>query len=208
MVPMKVHITDTVRNAIIEGKIKPGQQLQQDKIAAALGVSIIPVREALAALEEERHVVYYRNRGAFVSEIDAEKVKETYEIRLFLESGALSLALPKIQKADLNAAEQLLNQEVQATDANEKVRLDLAFHLSLCKPCGRPHLLSLIEQIQGHVARYVNLSVYLMNFKRHPEYNHVTIFEACEKKDVPAAAEILRNHFRIATELICERFDT
>ena len=105
-------------------------------------------------------------------------------------------------------AEQLLNQEAQATDANEKVRLDLAFHLSLCKPCGRPHLLSLIEQIQGHVARYVNLSVYLMNFKRHPEYNHATIFEACEKKDVPAATEILRNHFRIATELICERFDT
>ena len=159
MVPMKVHITDTVRNAIIEGKFKPGQQLQQDKIAAALGVSIIPVREALAALEEERHVVYYRNRGAFVSEFDAEKVKETYEIRLFLESGALSLALPKIQKADFDVAEQLLNQEAQATDANEKVRLDLAFHLSLCKPCGRPHLLSLIEQIQGHVARYVNLSV-------------------------------------------------
>jgi DNA-binding GntR family transcriptional regulator len=207
-VSMKAHITDAIRNAIIEGKLKPGQQLQQDKIAAALGASTIPVREALATLEEERHIVYHRNRGAFVSEIDAEKAREAYEIRFFLESGALSLSLPNIQPLDLDAAESLMNREADANNAIEKVRLDLAFHLALCKPCGRDHLMGLIEQIHGHVARYVNLSIYLMDFKRHTKYNHATIFEACRKRDVAAATEVLKNHFRVATEIICAKFET
>jgi DNA-binding GntR family transcriptional regulator len=206
-VTMKAHIADAIRNAIIEGKLKPGQQLQQDKIAAALGASTIPVREALATLEEERHIVYHRNRGAFVSEIDAEKVREIYEIRYFLESGALSLSLPEIQPVDLDAAEALMRREAQASDAIEKVRLDLAFHLALCKPCGRPHLLSLIEQIQKHVARYVILSVYLMNFKKHPKYNHAAVLRACRNRDVDTAAVVLKNHFKIATEVICRSIE-
>lgn len=207
-VMLKSHIADAIRTAIIEGRLKPGQQLQQDKIAAALGVSSIPVREALSALREERHIVYHPNRGAFVSEIDAAKVCETFEIRFFLESGALSLALPRFTETDFKNVEHLMNLEAEETDANKKVRLDLGYHMALCKPCRRPHLLRLIEQIQSHVARYVNLSVYLMNFKRHPEFHHGELFAACHKKDGEEATRILKNHLRIASEIICSKFDS
>lgn len=204
---LKAHVTDVLRKAIIEGKLKPGQQLRQDKIAAALGVSSIPVREAFSALSEERHVIYRTNRGAFVSDIDAEKVREIYEIRFFLESGALSLSLPKLRQTDYEEAERLMHLEAKETDANKKVCLDLAFHRALCRPCGRPYLLQLIEKIHDHVARYVNLTIYLMNFKRHPEYNHSELFKSCKRKKIEETTDILKQHFKISTDMICSKFE-
>lgn len=207
-VPMlKTHITDALRNGIITGRLKPGQQLQQDKIAAAMGVSSIPVREALSALREEQHVVYRPNKGAFVSEIDVEKIREIFEIRFFLESGALSLALPKFTDEDFEEAEQLMHQEEEETNANKKARLDLAYHMALCKPSGRPNLLRLIEQIHGHVARFVNLSVYMTNFKRHPEFHHGELFAACQEKDIEKSTTVLKNHLRIASDIVCSKFE-
>lgn len=205
---LKSRVTEVMRKSIIEGKFKPGQQLQQDKIAAALNVSSIPVRESFSTLLEEGHIVYYQNRGVFVSEIDAEKVKEIFEIRFFLESGALSLALPKSNKEDLENAERLMNLEVKEINAGEKVRLDLAYHMALCKPCGRPYLMQLIKKIHDHVARYVHLTVYLMNFKRHSEYNHVALFESYRKKNINETTNILKNHFEIATEMISKKFES
>lgn len=205
-VKLKTRIADAIRYGIIEGKLKPGQQLQQDKIAAAMGVSSIPVREALAALREERHVTYYPNCGTFVAEIDAERVQESFEIRFFLESGALSISLPKMTDEDFVEVERLMHLEMKETDANKKTQLDLAYHMALCRPSGRPHLLKLIEQMHSHVARYINLSVYLMNFRRHSEFHHETLFEACRKRDLDESISILKNHLQHASNIICKKF--
>ncbi len=206
-VKLKTHIADAIRHGIIRGKLKPGEQLHQEKIAAAMGVSSIPVREALSALREERLVTYYPNRGTFVSEIDAEKVKEAFEIRFFLESGALSLSLPKIAEEDIWEAERFLRLESTETHASRKTEYDLAFHTALCKPSGRPHLLQLIEQMHGQTAWFVNITVYLMNFKRHPEFNHEHLFMACRERDVDKSVFILKNHLQFASDIICENID-
>jgi DNA-binding GntR family transcriptional regulator len=206
-VKLKTHIADAIRHGIIKGKLKPGQQLHQDKIAAAMGASSIPVREALSALREERLVTYYPNRGTFVSEIDAEKVREAFEIRFFLESGALSLSLPIIRDEDFQEADRFFRLEATETDAGKKTEYDLAFHLALCKPSGRPHLLQLIEQMHRHVARFVNMTVYLMNFKRHPEFNHERLFTACRARDVDESVLILKNHLQVASDIICKNIE-
>ena len=203
-VKLKTHIADAIRQGIVRGKLKPGLQLHQEKIAAAMGVSSIPVREALSALREERLVTYFPNRGTFVSEIDAEKVREAYEIRFFLESGALSLSLPIMKDEDFWEADRFFRLEATEADASKKTEYDLAFHLALCKPSGRPHLLRLIEQMHDHTTRFVNMTVYLMNFKRHPEFNHERLFAACRERDVDKSIFILKNHLQVASDIICE----
>lgn len=207
-IKLKAHIANAIRNGIIEGKLKPGQHLQQDKIASAMGVSSIPVREALSVLKEERHVEYFPNRGTFVSEIDAEKVREAYEIRFFLESGALSISLPKMKNEAFHEAEQLMQLEADETNAHRKTKFDLDFHKSLCRPCGRPHLMKLIGQIHGHMERFVHLSFYLMNFQRHPEFNHKALLSLCKERKVDLATQLLKHHLDVASDLICERFES
>lgn len=204
---LKKHIADVIRNAIIDGELTPGLQLQQDKIAAAMGVSSIPVREALSILGEELYVTYHPNRGTFVAGIDAEKVREAYEIRYFLEAGALSLSLPGMTDKDFKEAERLMILGMEETDVNRKVELDLTFHMALCRPCARPYLIQLIEQLHGHTARFVNLSVYLMDFKPHPLFHHGKLFSECRKKDIDGAARVLKNHLQYASDLICEKYE-
>jgi DNA-binding GntR family transcriptional regulator len=98
--------------------------------------------------------------------------------------------------------------ETIETDANKKVRLDLAYHMALCKPCGRPYLLQLIKKIHDHVSRYVHLTVYLMDFKKHPKYNHKALFESYQKKKIDETTNILKNHFEIATYMISKKFES
>lgn len=205
-VKLKTHIAAAIRNGIIEGRLTPGQQLQQDKIAAAMGVSSIPVREALSALQEEHYVAHFPNRGTFVSEIDIDKVREVFEIRFFLESGALSIALPKMTEADFDQAGTYMHMEAEATEACHKAEADLAFHMALCRASGRPQLLQMIEQIHNHTARFVNLGIYLMNFKRHPEFNHKALFTVCRERNVARATHILKHHLEFASDLISSRF--
>ena len=181
--------------------------MHQEKIASAMGVSSIPVREALSALREERLVTYYPNRGTFVADIDAEKVREAFEIRFFLESGALSLSLPKISDEDIWEAERLFRLESKETDANKKTEYDLSFHRALYRPSNRPHLLRLIEQMHCHTSWFVNITVYLMNFKRHPEFNHEHLFLACRERDVDKSVHILKNHLQFASDIICENIE-
>ncbi|MDR7541769.1 MAG: GntR family transcriptional regulator, partial [Armatimonadota bacterium] len=89
-------VADVLREAILRGILLAGQQLRQDEIARELGVSHIPVREALRQLEAEGLVRLRPYRGFEVSELSPEEVEELYEIRIPLECQALRLAFPHL----------------------------------------------------------------------------------------------------------------
>ena len=151
-------------------------------------------------------MTHFPNRGTFVSQINTSNVREVFEIRFFLESGALSISLPKITDADLGEAERYMHQEEEASEACRKAEADLAYHMALCSPCGRPQLLQMIEQIHNHTARFINLGIYLMNFKRHPEFHHGELFAACRERNVEKSVHILKHHLEFASELVSSRF--
>ena len=199
---LKELVADTVRNAIINGELKPGQQLFQEKIASTLEVSVIPVREALFSLREEGHVEYLPNRGLFVSKINRSDVSEMYEIRFFLESGALSLAIPNLQESDFAEADSLVQLCENADNVSDKRKWDLQLHTMLCKPCGRPRLLALIQQTYDHIVRYMNLEIHLMAFKTHPMYNHRLILQYCHERNIPGAIDAFHKHIEAAKSMI------
>lgn len=110
-----------VRSAIVEGRYAPGQRLVEQRIAADLGLSRTPVREALRRLEAEGLVVSERNRGASVRELSRAEVRDLYDLRIRLESYAAELAAERI------TADELIElQEAGRAFGEVRSRADLA----------------------------------------------------------------------------------
>ena len=97
-----VAVYEALRKDIIEGRMKPGQKIIMSEVAKNLGLSDIPVREAIRRLESEGYVHFTPNIGAIVSELDADKIIELYLIRIELESLATRLAVDHITSGDID----------------------------------------------------------------------------------------------------------
>lgn len=192
-------VADILRTAILKGELKGGQQLIQADIAEQFGMSRIPVREALKQLEAEGLVKQYPNKGAVISELSANEVQEIYEIRSFLETGAIELSIMNLSEADLNRAEEILIEIDNAPDVNKWLELNWQFHSCLYSPANRPRLLSIINNLHINVARYIRIYLELMNFEERSQEEHYKILNACKEKNVQEAISLIQKHLENAS---------
>ncbi|MCY7304370.1 MAG: GntR family transcriptional regulator [Thermoleophilia bacterium] len=95
----------TLRSAILEGALRPGQRVNQETWAARARVSLIPLREALRALAGEGLVTYRPRRGYAVTELDLGELEEVYRLRKLLETDALRRGVPRATTADVASLE-------------------------------------------------------------------------------------------------------
>jgi DNA-binding GntR family transcriptional regulator len=191
-----------LREAILRGILQGGQLLRQEEIAAQLGVSRLPVREALRQLEQEGLVIYRLNRGALVSALSASEVQEIYEIRSQLESLALRLAIPKMTAETFQQASALLGRTDHEMDVSHWGELNRIFHLTLYAPAQRPRLLSLITTLHRNVDRYLRMEMVVLQYKERSQQEHRRILEACQQRDQNAAIELLIRHIEDAGMLL------
>jgi DNA-binding GntR family transcriptional regulator len=114
-------VTEALRNAIHQGYLKPGQRLSQAELAEQLGVSRIPLRDALRRLESEALVTMNGRRGTWVSSLSVDTIKEMYEIRIMLEERCTIYSVQNMNDADLKEILQLFEKmdEAEAGPANE-----------------------------------------------------------------------------------------
>ena len=129
-----------LRRLIFEGRLKPGERVPQDEVAEALGVSRIPVREALIALEREGWVTIELNRGAFVNALDADAVRDTYELFGLVYGFATRCA---VARDDGGLVDRLaeLDAALKATDdPDEQQRLTIAFHGAIVEAARSPRI--------------------------------------------------------------------
>jgi DNA-binding GntR family transcriptional regulator len=196
-------VAEVLREAILRNVLTGGQQLRQDEIAAHLGVSRIPVREALRQLEAEGLVTFFPHRGAVVSELSYQEVQEIYEIRTPLEVTAMRLALPRLSQPDLERAEEILEAIDRETEVAKWSGLNREFHTVLYAPADRPRLLALINTLRTNVERYQRIYISLMQHKPHSQREHREILDACRRRDVEAAVRALERHLgQAAQELV------
>jgi DNA-binding GntR family transcriptional regulator len=192
-------LTGILRETILSGELSGGTQLKQEELAAKFNVSMSVLREALKSLEAEGLVRFYPNRGAMVSELLAEEVQEIFDIRLFLELGAIELTIPKLTAADVKEAGEIL----QASDAEQHSTrwgvLNWQFHEVLYRSANRPKLLSLIQNMHNNVERYMRLYLSAMNYQKKSQEEHRAILQACAQGDVKAAQSLLREHITAAS---------
>ena len=152
-------IANALRNAILQGRYKANQPLRQDHIAQELGVSKIPLREALVQLKAEGLVSFMPNRGAVVSELSAYEVDEIFTMRIALETKALERAIPNLSSADFIRAKSVLEILEKEKDRTQWSELNWEFHATLYQASQMPRLLNIIETLHNNVTRY--LIIYL-----------------------------------------------
>jgi DNA-binding GntR family transcriptional regulator len=187
-------IVASLRRAIIEGHLRPGESLRQENLARHFALSRIPVREALRQLESEGWVVLQPNRGARVSTLDAAEVREIYEIRSSLEVTALRLAAPHHSAQSLEALASILRRSHSTRDESLYVQYNREFHLALYSPAQRPRLFALIDSLHNRGERYLRLKLTMPAHKQQSDDEHELIFEALRSGEIEQAVQILETH--------------
>jgi DNA-binding GntR family transcriptional regulator len=146
-------VANAVRGMILDGRLPAGQRINEVRLAAELGVSRTPLREALSRLINEGALKGEARRGLFVKPLTAEEVRAIYPIRAILDPAALRLA--GIPGPDTLAAMRACNAQLaSASDPGEAVQLDDQFHLQLVAGCPNPVLIDLIRQFMWRTRRY------------------------------------------------------
>ncbi|WP_258186835.1 GntR family transcriptional regulator [Chromobacterium haemolyticum] len=159
--------TDTLRQRILLGEWPAGTQLRQEALSKELGVSRVPLREALRQLEAEGLVAITERRGAVIAQLSLPEVMELLRVRVLLECDMLLEAVPRQTQADLDAAGALLTQFEEALrrrDVGAWGILNSRFHLALYQAANRPQTLALIEQLHNRTDRYTRMQILLTNF--------------------------------------------
>jgi DNA-binding GntR family transcriptional regulator len=138
-----------IKDQILQGLYSPGYRLVLSKIADGLGVSVVPVREAIRRLEAEGLVKFERNVGATVAGIDPVEYLYTMQTLSILEGAATALSAPLIGAADIARA-RAVNEEMRSClqhfDPIRFTQLNKDFHSVLFEYCPNPHILGLVHQ--------------------------------------------------------------
>jgi DNA-binding GntR family transcriptional regulator len=188
---------EIVRRRILVGAMQPGTAVRQDVIAAELGVSKIPLREALGRLEQDGLLKSYPNRGYVVRDLSGDEASEVFALRLKLEPGAVAEACLKAAPADHAAAEAALaalEAELAKPDGDH-VSFNRAFHLALVRPGG--HItFQLMERLQILAERYVRVHLEPNGRDERASREHREILDAWIRGDAKKVEALTANHIR------------
>jgi DNA-binding GntR family transcriptional regulator len=193
------YVVQAIRQGILDGSLPAHQPLRQDRIADTLGVSKVPVREALIQLKAEGLVTFTPNRGAVVSELSAAEAVEIYTMRIALELAALRIALPRLDRARLIRAESVLSILEQEETRAQWGRLNWEFHQTLYQASGMPRMVETIRALHDNVGRYLLIYLADPQYRRASNEEHRRILQACRDRDSTAALEQLRVHLEAAS---------
>ncbi|MGZ8362645.1 MAG: GntR family transcriptional regulator [Caulobacteraceae bacterium] len=154
--PLPDLVYQAVRERILSGDLAAGKPVRQDTLAGELGVSKIPVREALNRLERDGLLLSNPRRGYEVRPLTSEEAEEVFDLRLQVEPAAAALASARANPADHAAARAAL-EALNAAMARGEPASDLnrAFHLSLVRPAGRALTTDLVDRLHVLADRYV-----------------------------------------------------
>ena len=148
-------VLEEVRDRILHGDYAEGTPLRQDAIAAEMGVSRIPVREALRQLEAEGLVTFSPHVGAIVSTLSLDEIREVFELRAVIEADLLRRAFPHLGELDVERAYGVLEKyegALAAGDVRAWGALNWEFHSTLYLPDRHPLSVSIVQQLPAHAA--------------------------------------------------------
>ena len=201
--PLGASVADFIRTGIMNGEFQPGERLNQAQIAEELGVSRMPVREALHQLEAEGLITVTPHRGAHVASLSQEEMEDIYYIRILLEGGAIRLATKAATEEDLRRLEIILEQCEEATATGDFARLyDLndEFHRVLYQISGRKLLCEMIDKLRTDSRRFRRLYLRGMQGSTHALQDHYEILDAVRRCAPNEAEAALKRHLKRTQE--------
>lgn len=195
--PLRDVVFHTLRRAIMQGDLKPGERLMEIKLANRLGVSRTPIREAIRMLELEGLVTMVPRKGAQVAEITEKDLKDVLEVRIGLEELAVKFVCQRIddrQLRELQEASRKFAEAVQSEDLTKLAEADVNFHDLIYKATGNERLVQLLNNIREQMYRYRVEYLKDIAVRRTLADEHRSICEALRAGDETKALDYIRVH--------------
>lgn len=195
--PLRDVVFNTLRQAILRGKLKPGERLMEIQLANKLGVSRTPVREALHKLEQEGLVLTTPRKGAEVADISAKSLQDVLEVRQALEALAIQLACDKMteeQIRELEQAAQNFRDILDSDDVTQIAEADVAFHDVIAIATDNQRLIQLLNNLREQMYRF--RVEHLKNKAYHPQLleEHKEMIEYIRERRKDEATKVIRQH--------------
>lgn len=185
--PLRDEAYERLRAAILDGVHAPGDWLREEEISHQLGISRMPVREALRRLENEGFLEHFPNRGSQVTEIYSDDLTDVYDARMLVESRMAKLAAKRITPGQLQRMEENLDAFAKA-QGKELTRLAGEFNELLMEASGNNSLRHIYRMIMDIAVRVRHKTHSNPLRKEDTLREHLRIYEALKKGD-PALAE-------------------
>lgn len=194
-----------LRQAIVDGKIRPGERLRIEDLADYLDMSPMPIREAIRHLHAVGLAENIPHRGARVTELSLTDLQEVYDARVTLEPLAVRRAADRFSKADAKEAAARLAALNALPDDNSAPTLAMhtAFHFSLYEAAGSKWLIRLIQPLWETSSRYRVAAPHTRRLATR-RLEHQAILEACTDHDGDRAAAILYWHLAAYANLLAK----
>jgi DNA-binding GntR family transcriptional regulator len=188
---------ETLLRLIAQGVLAPGDQLDEQTLAARLGISRTPVRAAIARLTQEGLVVNLPYRGTFVRRFSALEIDGLYEVRAALEALAARKAAERMTAEQLDDIRAILDECQAALEHGDYPaygEADARFHRALADAAGNPTLVDLLESLRLRVQVLRDLANRDPALRERTATERRLILEALERRDGDAAARLLTAH--------------
>ena len=200
------------RSRILKGTLAPGSAVNQEALAADLGVSITPLREALRRLEMEGLIRLEAHRTMSIAPLTSRELDEMYAIRTELDPLAAGLAASNVSEAQLEIIYQLARQKA-ANDPVLQLERNRGFHRAVYSSCGNNALINLLEQLWDRTDRYRLILIREELLRRSTsQQEHIDLANALAARKADLAARLMRvhierSHARIASVMMARAAD-
>ncbi|MBM3130108.1 MAG: GntR family transcriptional regulator [Chloroflexi bacterium] len=194
--PLRDEAYLVLRRVILTGQFKPGERLIEREIAAKMGLSRSPVREAFRRLEQERLVAVNR-QGVVVQALDPLQVEELYQVRQHLEVLVARLAARNFTPKHRQPLQEILQRMSAALAAHDQVQVaaeSVRFHRALAETAGNRRLASLVAAVGEEIQRFRSLNIQHSTRTAAAVREHRQIFAALAARDEERAARAMAEH--------------
>lgn len=191
---LKDAVANDLRERIFSGELHPGDKIDQDALAEALGVSKLPVREALISLEAEALVRNVPRRGAFVADLTPDDVRDHYHIYGIISAAAAERAAERLSDAQLDTIDDIVEEMSTTRDAARLEDLNHELHRLINQVGGSERLRSVLRLLAGSIpARFYEFTP---NWAETAHRDHLRIAAALRARDAAAASTAMAEHLR------------
>lgn len=205
--PLRDVVFETLRKAILKGKLKPGERLMELTLANKLGVSRTPIREAIRKLELEGLVVMIPRKGAQVAKITEKDLNDVLEVRRGLEELSISMACERItQKAleELEEASRDFEEAVKGGDVTALAEADVRFHDIIYSATDNRRLNQIVNNLREQMFRYRIEYLKEEDYRQQLVREHNAICKAIREQDFDRAKHLVCLHIDNQQQAIME----
>ncbi|MFQ5441725.1 MAG: GntR family transcriptional regulator [Thermodesulfobacteriota bacterium] len=208
---LRERIVEFIKDAVISGRLKPGERVPEQEIAENFGISRTPIREAFRQLESEGFITVVPRKGAVVSPITDKDVREFYAIKSLLEGYAACMACAKFTQRDIARLETLNTGMAICAEKNDFkafFRLDNQFHETFLRACGNEKLSSLVHNLVQQFERFRVTALSLPGRMKESVTQHEEIVNAFKNGDGEVVERLVRANADKGRDVLVHKIST